>query len=348
MQRICGHLLDVVIRQQTNAQDNGCICGYGFLTCMTLTDTINAVKYTYQRLIDDVVFDCQFSDVFQKGPHFTPELKRLKHERKNVRTSPIGSVPFSAAESGLADAVSLRSRGLDPLLISRDHIPGVQTDPRLHQQQFNARPGLPMTSYERGPHFPPSLRTPSDYSSSDHIPSSDHHYGQTLHAEYYRQRSPQHWPPDAYLRERHHIGIPEHYRPSIHHHPMEASMADHFLEASMYSRRDAPRFADHDSQMFDVRALHQQRVPLNTLLQGWPADTGPDWSASKEDWSDSAGRWPPNQGFPPGDRSLFHRSESASSNRTDDDDFHLTSSSRGLPSRSSSSLFSSTQPFAYP
>lgn len=350
MRRICGHLVDVVIRQQTNAQDNGCICGYGFLTCLTLVDTINAVKYTYQRLIDDVVFDCQFSDVFQKGPHFTPELKRLKHERKNFHSA-AAALPFSPTESGSADALSVRSRGLDSVLFSREHIPALQTDSRLHQQQFNARPGLPLTSYEQSPHYPPALRTPRDYPSSEHIPSSERHYGQPLHAHYYRQRSPPHLPQDAYLRERRHIENQEHYRPPVHHHPVEASSAGHFLEASMYGGRDVPRFTDHDLQMFDDHALYHQRRPLSMHGLGWSAENGSDWSASKEDWSDAAGRWPPNHGFPQvpqGDLSVFHRSESGSSNRTHDDDFHLTSSTRGLPSRSSSSLFSSTQPFAFP
>lgn len=349
MRCICGHLVDVVIRQHTNAQDNGCICGYGFLTCMTLADTINAVKYTYQRLIDDVVFDCQFSDVFQKGPHFTPELKRLKHERKNFHSTAPLALPFTGTESGLTDVLSLRSRGLEPaVLFGREHIPAVQMDSRLHQQQFNpTRPGLPLTSYELSPLYPPALRTPRDYPSSEHIPSSDRHYGQPLHAHYYRQRSPTHLPQDAYLRERRHSENQEPYRPHIHHLPLEASSASHFSEASMYGRRDAPRFTDHDLQMLDDHALYHQRRPSNTHGLSWSAENGPDWSTSKEDWSDAAGQWPPNHGFPQGDLSLF-QSESASSNRTDDDDLHLTSSSRGLPSRSSSSLFSSAQPFSYP
>lgn len=77
----CGTIEDAVIRQQSISKHNGTYCGYGFLSFSTLEENINCVKYVYQRLIDGAVFDCQFSDSFQRSPHYSNDLKQLKLRR---------------------------------------------------------------------------------------------------------------------------------------------------------------------------------------------------------------------------------------------------------------------------
>lgn len=81
----CGTILDVVIRQQCTSKQDGRNCGYGFLSFSSLEENINCVKFVYQRLIEGVVFDCQFSDAFQRSPEYSNDLKLLKVRRTTER-----------------------------------------------------------------------------------------------------------------------------------------------------------------------------------------------------------------------------------------------------------------------
>jgi hypothetical protein len=111
----CGEIIDVVIRQQIRSTDTNCICGFGFITFATIEDHISAVKFVYQRLIGDVVFDCQFSDVFQKSPEFTPAMRQLKsarrayHHRHQGQQSPVIQSHTSRSISSCEDFPMLSS-----------------------------------------------------------------------------------------------------------------------------------------------------------------------------------------------------------------------------------------------
>lgn len=140
------------------------------MTFKTLEENIYAVRSIYQRAIEGVIYDCQFSDMFKQSPDFTADLAALKSSRKAMR---INQHRLATSTKGSSDSDEVSSSPLAAMSSdSLSSIPGVPLlDLRTAKGgRFNTNP-VPRrtpTSSERNKQqvSPPSRYTQVD----DYIP----------------------------------------------------------------------------------------------------------------------------------------------------------------------------------